>query len=147
MTTTMIVPQVVSRMFPIGYAGVYPSTATGLPERSWTAAMAAVTVCAPASAPRRRIGFMRSTKCPNAKPTSCGSEGHHHAAEEQPEASVPQGRQEDRAGMNPGQADESREPERRHEGDGAVGNAPEQGIMRAQMADQKSSEQRADAAC
>src|SRR5215207_3001912 len=75
----MIVPQVVSRMFPIGYAGVYPSTATGLPERSWTAAMAAVTVCAPASAPRRRIGFMRSTKCPNAKPTSalCKSARHH----------------------------------------------------------------------
>ena len=59
--------------------------------------------------------------------------------------SLPQSRQEDRPRMDPGQPDESREPKRRHEGDGAVGNPPEQGITRAQMTDQKPGEQRADA--
>ena len=47
--------------------------------------------------------------------------------------------------MDPSEADEGGEPERRHEGDSTVGNAAEQGIMRAQMADQKPSKQCADA--
>ena len=59
--------------------------------------------------------------------------------------SLPQSREEDRPGMDAGQPDESREPQRRHKGDGAVGNPPEQRIARAQMPDQKSGEQRADA--
>src|SRR5690242_12109644 len=71
-------------------------------------------------------------------------ESHHHAAEQEPDACVPQSREKDRASMEPGEPDESRQSQRCHKRDGAIGNSPEQRIMRAQMTDQKASKQRSD---
>ena len=46
--------------------------------------------------------------------------------------------------MDASQPDERREPKRRHEGDGPIGDPPEQGIARAQVPDEEPGEQRAD---
>src|SRR5262249_19772928 len=64
---------------------------------------------------------------------------------QKPDAHLPQSREEDRTRMDPGKPDESCQPKRCHKRDGTVGNPRKQRIMSAEMTDQKTSEQRADA--
>jgi hypothetical protein len=79
------------------------------------------------------------------EPDHLRQHGCHHAAEQEADARLFHGRDEDRPRMDPGEPDESGKPERGHEGDGAIGNSSEQRMMCTQSTDRKPGEQSADA--